>query len=480
MKLTLVFPYYNNPATLLYQLGIWRSYPDELLRDLEIIIVDDSSATGSRAQDALHGKALPACAFKVLYTVVDVPWNVGGARNLGVHVSANEWTLVTDIDLIVTTGVLASVMSLNPAVGTVYTFKRIHHYSREVEPPHAESKLMTRTDYWAVGGHDESLTGIYAWCDSEFVKRAKLRLPHVELDSALERICYGEIPDAKVSTLMRKEHPEYAQRRQRHTEWKKRECPDQRQVLRLPWAKVVDSCRKRIITAADERFHEIMATSVGVTHRLGYEPRAYVLGRDFELPEAYREYTCGDWPLHIRGKLPYKPQIIRQALRELACPLIWMDADAFALQPLDDVFDGTFDIAVTVRRLSERVCNYPAQYGYINAGVLFFNNTPQVAEFIGHWIETVEQSSSKSDQEALNSLLLPIDPLEVFGSVFQHPCGARIKILSTDEYNWYYWPEPVPSTAKIAHMKTDRRAAALKWLESSGHADVAGAPCRPQ
>jgi hypothetical protein len=65
---------------------------------------------------------------------------------------------------------------------------------------------------------------------------------------------------------------------------------------------------------------------------------------------------------------------------------------------------------------------------------------------------------TKTDQEALNRLVMvatDCNPADV-GKVFTDPEGCRIKLFSTDEYNFYYPEEPGPDT-KVMHFKgTDK------------------------
>ena len=43
-RITIVFPYYNNEAALVHNIGTYQSYPQEILRHLDFLIVDDCSS----------------------------------------------------------------------------------------------------------------------------------------------------------------------------------------------------------------------------------------------------------------------------------------------------------------------------------------------------------------------------------------------------------------------------------------------------
>lgn len=217
-----------------------------------------------------------------------------------------------------------------------------------------------------------------------------------------------------------------------------------------------------IVTCANAAYDEIIKASMARNTGLGYKVRVYDIGslgigKPFNtnfMPVAIAE--------RLRGRLPIKPLIILQGLKDAGVPVCWMDADAFAIRRFDDV-GMDFDVAVTMRRPEERgATRWPTFYGFANAGVIFFNHTPAAFQFIDMWIREVEMTSSLSDQEALNRLVLQATDFTEYNKVFR--LGAiRIKILKTDEYNFYYWPQdPLPETC-IVHAKTDRRSAFDDW-----------------
>lgn len=101
---------------------------------------------------------------------------------------------------------------------------------------------------------------------------------------------------------------------------------------------------------------------------------------------------------------PFKPEIIRYA-SEMLVPdgslFGWLDADTRLIRPVPELEDIPFDIAITW------------DGKYINAGVIFFRNTPQTRAFVQDWQRWT--GTTKSDEIVLNSLfcLFDYDKLEI-------------------------------------------------------------------
>lgn len=218
-----------------------------------------------------------------------------------------------------------------------------------------------------------------------------------------------------------------------------------------------------IVTCANKAFEEIVKTSMEKNESLGYKVRLYDLNGEMGFGE---KFDTGFIPTkqseRNRGKLPIKPLIIKKGLESGGRPVCFMDADAFAIRRFDEV--GTdFDLAVTMRRPEERgATKWPTHYGFANTGVLFFNHTPAAFEFIEMWIREIEMSMSLSDQEALNRLVLQATDFTEYNKVFRLG-NIRIKVLDTDTYNFYYWPQEPHKMTRIVHCKSDRRASFEDW-----------------
>lgn len=197
---SLVFAYYENPAMLAMQWDQINQYPDSLKENIEIVVVDDGSPDNP-AERVARPPSLPQVSiFRILR---DVRWNQDAARNIGANEAKAEWMLLTDIDHVVPSSTLKTVIALNKNPSVFYTFPRIKFESNEVREPHPNSYLMTKSLYWGIGGHDEDYAGIYGK-DFLFRKRALRHSREILLEEApLARVGSSTVVDAGSRTITR-------------------------------------------------------------------------------------------------------------------------------------------------------------------------------------------------------------------------------------------------------------------------------------
>jgi glycosyl transferase family 2 len=212
--LTLVLAYYMNPLMLAEHYRCWAAYPPELKAQLSVILVDDGSPTEG-ALDVPRPAGLPTLA---IYRVQqDIPWHQHAARNLGAQQAPAGWLLLTDMDHLLTATACRAVLrwiATAPPDG-VWTFARVSASALTPYHPHPNSYLLTQQTYWAAGGYDEGLTGVYG---TDGVFRRQLQrvagsagvqhLRHI----ALVRYPREVIPDASTRTLERRSPVERAKR----------------------------------------------------------------------------------------------------------------------------------------------------------------------------------------------------------------------------------------------------------------------------
>ncbi len=240
--LSLVMPFYLNRSMLELQAEEWRRWSPKARAQIEIIIVDD----GSPEPVALD--RLPPLDFSIYRITEDRPWHQHAARNLGAHVAAGPWLLLTDMDHVLTAPNADALMSrlgrLDPA--TAYFLNRIEADTGEPTlgrdgkvKPHPNSFVMTRDLYWRAGGYDEWYCGIYG-TDGKF--RARLFsvaeqgfLKHV----ALTRYWRDLVPDASTRDMPRKEGRKVGEKEA--VEIRKRALgkEDEIKVLDFPWTRVL-------------------------------------------------------------------------------------------------------------------------------------------------------------------------------------------------------------------------------------------------
>lgn len=208
--LTLVMPYYDNPGMLARQYEEWTRWGAKERAQFDIVIVDDGSPLP--AIDVARPEGLPRLAiFRVLE---DRPWHQHAARNLGAHVAAGPWLLLTDMDHVLTAD---AARALYKRLGKLdaQTAYFLHRVEADTglptvdasgrAKPHPNSFVMTRDLYWRAGGYDEDYCGIYG-TDGLFKARLfetarRGFIKHVPL----VRYWRDILPDASTTALPRKE-----------------------------------------------------------------------------------------------------------------------------------------------------------------------------------------------------------------------------------------------------------------------------------
>lgn len=227
-SLSLIFTYYQNPLMLEYQWRIWQTYPEHV----EVVLVDDGSPVGFRAEEVAARMPPLKCSFKLARILVDLPWNQCGARNLGVHLATKTWEMTVDIDHIIPLHFINCICRHELDPDTIYSLQRLDHFTRNPYHPHWETKVMTREKFWTVGGFDEAFCGHYAFSERNWLRRVK-QFKNGELPYAIERVSEYEIEDSKTFGLVRKEgrdDPAWFE----INDWKERNRITV-QLLKLPW-----------------------------------------------------------------------------------------------------------------------------------------------------------------------------------------------------------------------------------------------------
>lgn len=198
-KITFVYPFYENPIFLGFQLRIWTQYPPELLEQLSVIVVDDGSPNGPAA-DVLRNSTLPF-PLRLFRIGVDVRWNWLAARNIGM-LHAIGWTLMTDMDHVVPETTLRALVYGKLWPNHIYRFTRREAASGKSIHPHPNSMLMTASTFWDVGGYDEALSGFYG-TDGDWRRRCAAARKIFTLPCPLERHEYSY--DSSTTAYKRKQ-----------------------------------------------------------------------------------------------------------------------------------------------------------------------------------------------------------------------------------------------------------------------------------
>lgn len=257
-QITMVIPYYRNPKMLRAQIDTWIKYTDKVRRSLQITVVDDGSP--ERAYEVFTTQDINEFVeygMRVdLYRIVDnIPWNRGGARNLGSMMAETPWLLHMDIDHVLPVKAAeALIEDFKPIaeIGQNYThrFRRFRNGQADATrkkdalpecaeygeiKPHIDSYLCTKEAYLKVGGYDEDYSGCLGG-GSPFLKQLGAIAPFVVAPSSiwLEVYTQSTISDSSDMSLSR-DTSEYIRRKEKKEKLGKTKAV---KPLRFKWEQV--------------------------------------------------------------------------------------------------------------------------------------------------------------------------------------------------------------------------------------------------
>jgi glycosyltransferase involved in cell wall biosynthesis len=241
---TLIVPFYRNGAMLREQVRLWEAYPE----NVQIIVVDDGSPEPAKPIiDQASGWLKSRLS---LYRIeVDIPWNRGGARNLGAKEAQTDWIVHVDIDHVLTGECARRLLAFEPNPKHWYRFERYRNgradetRQKDAIPPemtygkikpHIDSYLCTREMYWKAGGYDEDYSGILGG-GSPFLKQLEKQGAPLMAPSDVHLVVYTRsvVSDASDNTLSR-DRTAYAEIKRRKERAGKTKPSN---PIRFPWTK---------------------------------------------------------------------------------------------------------------------------------------------------------------------------------------------------------------------------------------------------
>lgn len=185
-RLTLIYPYYENPCMLGIQLAHWQSYPKKLLEKCRFVIIDDGSP-GYPAFDVIgKNPKLPLILYRINE---NIPWNQHGARNLGAKVIKADWLFMSDMDLVLDADNAQRLLQTPVYDSAFYKFGRVKMPAWEIYKQHCNTFMVRKEHYWSIGGYDEDYCGGYGG-DGPFVKGLEQRYKHENLNDIFVKF-YG-------------------------------------------------------------------------------------------------------------------------------------------------------------------------------------------------------------------------------------------------------------------------------------------------
>jgi glycosyltransferase involved in cell wall biosynthesis len=244
MDITLIVPYYRNVAMLREQAMEWMRYPEAL----KVILVDDGSPEPAIdvIKDVGHNDSL-----SVYRISPNIPWNRGGARNLGSHIAQSKWLMHVDIDHLLPAECAAKLIGLDVDNRFWYRFPRFRRGKADETRrkdkipddtefgeihPHIDSYLCRRDLYWRSGGYDEDYSGCLGG-GSPFLKRFESMAQVHVLPKSVFLCVYTRSACADASDFsLSRDTTEYSRRR-KAKEMKRDTVP--KNPLRFKWEQVL-------------------------------------------------------------------------------------------------------------------------------------------------------------------------------------------------------------------------------------------------
>lgn len=209
MTLSICLAYYRNAGMLAEQFRVWAAYPEDLKRQVEVLIVDDGSPEPAHAVPRPDG--LPPILIGRFAPTADPttpPWRQDAARNWTAHLATGEWLFLSDMDHVLPAESLRALLArIADGRDQVYSFHRIDapHLTPKLDKygrlhPHPNTYAMTKARYWALGGYEEDVLGIYG-TDGYYRRKLLDQVALVHLDAIpIVRYSRDVIPDASTRT----------------------------------------------------------------------------------------------------------------------------------------------------------------------------------------------------------------------------------------------------------------------------------------
>jgi hypothetical protein len=198
--ITLVYAYYRNPMMLERHFAEWSAYASHVKSCFRAIIVDDGSPT----EQAIDHMRDPGFHVELWRIKQNIPLNLPGARNLGMHVAPDGWCLLADLDHLLCSD--QAELLVNQKFGHGYfNFRRRWADGRPLHS-HPNSYLLQRSLYWEAGGTDEDFSQRWGAGEAPFRKSLQAvtgRSP-VTLPVYLTHYGRDDIPDASTREWGRK------------------------------------------------------------------------------------------------------------------------------------------------------------------------------------------------------------------------------------------------------------------------------------
>ncbi|RLB67386.1 MAG: hypothetical protein DRH08_03780 [Deltaproteobacteria bacterium] len=212
-------------------------------------------------------------------------------------------------------------------------------------------------------------------------------------------------------------------------------------------------------------FKNVIQRTIIKAEELGYKAVVYDLnnlgiGEHYEIKDDYyltNGYHQNEVKPGYKSRSLFKAEIVKKCMNDHNDLIVYLDGDAQLCGDLNEIETDDYDIGVTLRDKIELSYLWHKKYfdvaGYVNAGVIFFNNTPACNNFVEEWRRKTQ--SLGNDQMALNYLVCPSNYPEKYSVTEKN--GVRIKFFPVSKFNYYSFNYRYFGNAKILHFKSSVR-----------------------
>jgi hypothetical protein len=217
-----------------------------------------------------------------------------------------------------------------------------------------------------------------------------------------------------------------------------------------------------IVSGANATFKDRVEFSMKQATKFGYDMKVYDMGglgfgKKYELPRGFSSLALS----HRSKLLMMKPRIMLDALDSTDETVVFLDADAFLVRPIDEIETDDYDVGVTYKGGERNT--------YINTGVLFLKQNVNARDLLYQWIDLIEDANAKlktvnpnrlGDQIFLNDLVFSYVQKGKLLNTVQRVDGIRVKFFDYHEYNNFNLArdrgkklKPLPSNTRIVHLR---------------------------
>jgi hypothetical protein len=183
----LIYPYFDNPRMLEFQVENWNRFDDELHAAVEIIVVDDHSS--KPALPILEQCNAPLRAYRLAERF---PWNQHQCRNIGAREACtadeNTWLFICDIHAVLQPDMARTMLTKTLDSTKYYTMEVTFQTQPSVRESTKHTILVRHAAFWRVNGYDLDLTPIggggYGGA-RQFIKQLNQVVSHGHLDDVV-------------------------------------------------------------------------------------------------------------------------------------------------------------------------------------------------------------------------------------------------------------------------------------------------------